>query len=84
MVCGIAPYDNNIVVLSYDEQDSIQEVKMIPHFLKIIDQFLYYQLLPKLWKKLSLLSYRHTLMNINLFLTISTVSDQNIQQNMQH
>ena len=24
--------------------------KMIPHFFKIIDQFLYYQLLPKLWK----------------------------------
>ena len=23
MECGIAPYGNNIVVLSYDEQDSI-------------------------------------------------------------
>ena len=28
MVCGIAPYGNNVVVLSYDEQDSIQEVRL--------------------------------------------------------
>ena len=28
MVCGIAPYGNNVVVLSYDEQDSIQEVRV--------------------------------------------------------
>ena len=28
MVCGITPYGNNIVVLLYDEQDSIQEVRL--------------------------------------------------------
>ena len=28
MVCGIAPYGNNVVVLSYDEQASIQEARL--------------------------------------------------------
>ena len=41
---------------------------MIPNYLKIIHQFLFYQQFPKLSRKSSSLSYRHTLLNINLFL----------------
>ena len=31
MVCGVAPYGDNLVVLSYDEQDSQQEVRGLEH-----------------------------------------------------
>ena len=37
MVCGIAPYGNNIVVLSYDEQDAIQEVRVVEYRVLSVD-----------------------------------------------
>ena len=37
MVCGIAPYGNNVVVLSYDEQDAIQEVRVVEYRVLSVD-----------------------------------------------
>ena len=71
--------------------DELKIAKVIPLFKKddptLLKNYRPISLLStiaKVMEKVIFTQLSSYLMNINLFLTISTVSDQNIQQNMQH